>query len=124
MIKIKEAFLHLENEVKNKRIKYYGVCVNKINMRFIQELVNISKESIFIIKEVNINTHFKFIQIPMNFYDKNNLHIGDIKGLGLNCISNRPFTSTNNIRFNIGNLIIKFKVENIIRQTVILKLKK
>lgn len=71
--RIKEAFIHLEAEVKKGRIKYYGVSSNTLvekpslrNFVSLEILHNIANE-------ISSQNHFAVIQMPLNLLEKNAL---------------------------------------------------
>ena len=73
--RIKEAFVHLESEVKNGRISYYGISSNtfaekesKQNFTSLEKVINITNE-------ISENNHFAVVQFPMNLIENGGMNI-------------------------------------------------
>jgi hypothetical protein len=73
--RIKDAFIHLESEVKRGRISYYGISSNtfaeknsKLNFTSLERVIDIANE----ISEQN---HFAIVQFPMNLIENGGMNI-------------------------------------------------
>ncbi len=73
--RIKDAFIHLEEEVKRGRISYYGISSNtfaekqsKQNFTSLEKVINITNE-------ISENNHFAVIQFPMNLIENGGMNI-------------------------------------------------
>ena len=109
--RIEKAFIYLEEEVKNGRIKSYGISSNNFVLPLTHnEVTNLSK-ILELAKKISINHNFKAIQFPFNLIEIGALEklgeYGDVSLLelaqmnGLITMANRPlnaFTNNNLIR--------------------------
>ncbi|MDY0082684.1 MAG: aldo/keto reductase [Ignavibacteriaceae bacterium] len=73
--RIKNAFMHLEKEVDNGRISYYGISSNtfaeknkKQNFTSLEQVVEISNE-------ISDKNHFAVVQFPMNLIENGGMNI-------------------------------------------------
>ncbi len=72
--RIKDAFIHLEGEVKRGRISYYGISSNtfgekenKSNFTSLEKVIEISDE-------ISTNNHLAVVQFPMNLIESGGIN--------------------------------------------------
>ena len=78
--RIKDAFIHLEEEVKRGRISYYGISSNTFGEKETKSNFTSLEKVIEIANEISINNHFAVVQFPMNLFESggiNNLNQQD-----------------------------------------------
>ncbi|UCH65304.1 MAG: aldo/keto reductase [Ignavibacterium sp.] len=68
--RIKEAFLHLETEVKNGRISYYGISSNTFVETPEKNNFNSLEKVYEIASGISDDNHFAVIQFPLNLIEK------------------------------------------------------
>ena len=68
--RIEQAFIHLEKEVSEKRINYYGISSNtfglpsgKPNFTSLERVTNIARN-------ISENNHFAVVQLPLNLFEQ------------------------------------------------------
>lgn len=110
--RIKDAFIHLEAEVKRGRISYYGISSNtfgesetKLNFTSLEKVTAIANE-------ISDNNHFAVVQFPMNLIES-----GAIKNLNQNNGSKIVFqiAEENNIGVLINRPLNAIKKNKILR---------
>jgi len=72
--RIKEAFIHLEKEVKLGRISYYGISSNTFGEKGNKSNFTSLEKVIGIAKEVSENNHFAVVQFPMNIFESGGIN--------------------------------------------------
>lgn len=75
--RIKQAFVHLENEVANGRILYYGISSNTFAEKNSKQNFTSLERVIEIAKEISVENHFAVVQFPFNIIESgavNNLN--------------------------------------------------
>lgn len=110
--RIKDAFIHLEAEVKRGRISYYGISSNtfgeretKLNFTSLEKVVSIANE-------ISDDNHFAVVQFPMNLIES-----GAIKNLNQNKGSKTVFqiAEENNLGVLINRPLNAIKKNKILR---------
>ncbi len=102
--RIKQAFIHLENEVESGRISYYGISSNTFAEKNSKSNFTSLEKVISIAKEISENNHFAVVQFPFNIIEsgavnnlnqcdgsKNVLQVTEENNLGV--IINRPLNA-------------------------------
>ena len=141
--RIKKAFAFLEQKVKEKVIRYYGVSSNNLTLDPANLEGTNFKKLIDIATEVSSSNHFKFIQLPYNIIEPNAILICDQEGksitqlskeAGIKILGNRPFNAntskgilrlitykTNHLQFNNPKKLVAY---NSFIKTITEKLKR
>ncbi len=73
--RIKDAFLHLEEEVKRGRISYYGISSNTFGEKETKQNFTSLEKVIAIANEISENNHFAVVQFPMNLIENGGMNI-------------------------------------------------
>lgn len=102
--RIKQAFIHLENEVAKGRILYYGISSNTFAEKKSKSNFTSLEKIVAVAKEISENNHFAVVQFPFNLIEsgainnlsqgggtKNVLHIAEENNLGV--LINRPLNA-------------------------------
>lgn len=100
--KIERAFTFLEEKVRQKKIRYYGISSNVFNVDPLKKNSTDLNKVLEISKKISSTSHFKFIQFPYNLLEceaaiasKNNTNslIDIAKSENLSIISNRALNA-------------------------------
>jgi aryl-alcohol dehydrogenase-like predicted oxidoreductase len=102
--RIKEAFVYLEEKVKEGKIKYYGISSNTFPLSDVLFDFTSLEKVYEIAQEINPDNHFKYVQLPFNLLEseaalsKNQCcHTKTVfefaKENGLKVITNRPLNA-------------------------------
>lgn len=73
--RIKDAFIHLEEEVKRGRITYYGISSNTFAEKNTKQNFTSLEKVIAIAKEISDQNHFAVVQFPMNLIENGGINI-------------------------------------------------
>ncbi|MBK7227563.1 MAG: aldo/keto reductase [Ignavibacteriales bacterium] len=73
--RIKEAFIHLESEVKRGRISCYGISSNTFAEKETKQNFTSLERVISIANEISENNHFAVVQFPMNLIENGGMTI-------------------------------------------------
>lgn len=73
--RIKDAFIHLEKEVKLGRISYYGISSNTFGEKETKSTFTSLEKVISIANEISDNNHFAVVQLPMNLIENGGMNI-------------------------------------------------
>ncbi|RPI61178.1 MAG: hypothetical protein EHM44_09125 [Ignavibacteriales bacterium] len=73
--RIKDAFIHLEKEVKHGRISYYGISSNTFAEKETKQNFTSLEKILAIAKEISANNHFAVVQFPMNLIENGGMNI-------------------------------------------------
>lgn len=73
--RIKEAFIHLEKEVKQDRISYYGISSNTFAKKDTKQNFTSLEKVISIANEISDKNHFAVVQYPMNLIENDGMNI-------------------------------------------------
>ena len=73
--RIKDAFIHLEEEVKRGRIAYYGISSNTFAEKNIKQNFTSLEKVIQIANEISEQNHFAVVQFPMNLIENGGMNI-------------------------------------------------
>lgn len=69
-IRIRNAFVHLENEVNAGRIKYYGISSNTFGLPETKPNFTSLEKIIEIANSISENNHFAVVQLPLNLLER------------------------------------------------------
>jgi len=72
--RIKDAFIHLEEEVKHGRIFYYGISSNTFGEKESQSNFTSLERIIEIANQISTNNHFAVVQYPMNLIESGGMN--------------------------------------------------
>ena len=72
--RIKDAFIHLEAEVKRGRISYYGISSNTFGEKETKSNFTSLEKVIEIANEISTNNHFAVVQFPMNLIESGGIN--------------------------------------------------
>jgi len=72
--RIKDAFIHLEAEVKRGRISYYGISSNTFGEKETNSNFTSLEKLIEIANEISTNNHFAVVQFPMNLIESGGIN--------------------------------------------------
>lgn len=67
--RIKDAFIHLDEEVKRGRISYYGISSNTFGEKETKQNFTSLEKVLNIAKEISEENHFAVVQFPMNLFE-------------------------------------------------------
>ncbi|MCU0343946.1 MAG: aldo/keto reductase [Ignavibacterium sp.] len=73
--RIKDAFTHLEEEVKKGRICYYGISSNTFAEKISKQNFTSLEKIIEIANEISKQNHFAVVQFPMNLIENGGMNI-------------------------------------------------
>jgi len=73
--RIKNAFIHLESEVKRGRISYYGISSNTFAEKESKQNFSSLEKVIAIANEISEQNHFAVVQFPMNLIENGGMNI-------------------------------------------------
>lgn len=73
--RIKDAFIHLEEEVKRGRIAYYGISSNTFAEKNTKQNFTSLEKVIQIANEISEQNHFAVVQFPMNLIENGGMNI-------------------------------------------------
>lgn len=73
--RIKDAFIHLEEEVKRGRISYYGISSNTFAEKNTRQNFTSLEKVITIANEISDKNHFAVVQFPMNLIENGGMNI-------------------------------------------------
>jgi aryl-alcohol dehydrogenase-like predicted oxidoreductase len=73
--RIKNAFIHLESEVKRGRISYYGISSNTFAEKESKQNFTSLEKVIAIANEISEQNHFAVVQFPMNLIENGGMNI-------------------------------------------------
>lgn len=73
--RIKNAFIHLESEVKRGRISYYGISSNTFAEKETKQNFTSLEKVIAIANEISEQNHFAVVQFPMNLIENGGMNI-------------------------------------------------
>lgn len=73
--RIKDAFIHLEEEVKRGRIAYYGISSNTFAEKKTKSNFTSLEKVIAIANEISEQNHFAVVQFPMNLIENGGMNI-------------------------------------------------
>jgi aryl-alcohol dehydrogenase-like predicted oxidoreductase len=73
--RIKDAFIHLEEEVKRGRIAYYGISSNTFAEKNTKQNFTSLEKVIQIANEISEQNHFAVVQFPMNLIENGGINI-------------------------------------------------
>jgi len=73
--RIKDAFVHLEEEVKRGRISYYGISSNTFAEKVTKQNFTSLEKVISIANEISEQNHFAVVQFPMNLVENGGMNI-------------------------------------------------
>ncbi len=73
--RIKDAFIHLEEEVKRGRISYYGISSNTFAEKNTKQNFTSLEKVIQTANEISDNNHFAVVQFPMNLIENGGMNI-------------------------------------------------
>jgi len=73
--RIKDAFTHLEEEVKKGRICYYGISSNTFAEKVSKQNFTSLEKIIEIANEISKQNHFAVVQFPMNLIENGGMNI-------------------------------------------------
>ena len=73
--RIKDAFVHLEEEVKRGRISYYGISSNTFAEKVTKQNFTSLEKVISLANEIFANNHFAIVQFPMNLVENGGMNI-------------------------------------------------
>lgn len=73
--RIKDAFIHLEEEVKHGRIAYYGISSNTFAEKNTKQNFTSLEKIIQIANEISDQNHFAVVQFPMNLIENGGMNI-------------------------------------------------
>ncbi len=73
--RIKDAFIHLEEEVKRGRIVYYGISSNTFAEKNTKQNFTSLEKVIQIANEISEQNHFAVVQFPMNLIENGGMNI-------------------------------------------------
>jgi aryl-alcohol dehydrogenase-like predicted oxidoreductase len=73
--RIKDAFAHLEEEVKKGRICYYGISSNTFAEKVSKQNFTSLEKIIEIANEISKQNHFAVVQFPMNLIENGGMNI-------------------------------------------------
>lgn len=73
--RIKDAFIHLEEEVKRGRISYYGISSNTFAEKETKQNFTSLEKVIAIANEISKQNHFAVVQFPMNLIENGGMNI-------------------------------------------------
>lgn len=73
--RIKNAFIHLEKEVNNGRISYYGISSNTFAEKNTKQNFTSLEKVIEISNEISDKNHFAVVQFPMNLIENGGMNI-------------------------------------------------
>jgi len=68
--RIEQAFIHLEKEVSEKRINYYGISSNTFGLPSDKPNFTSLERVIEIAKNISENNHFAVVQLPLNLFEQ------------------------------------------------------
>lgn len=120
--RIEKAFRHLENEVENGRISFYGVSSNTFGYPSNYRNFSSLKKMIETANKIKSDNHFAVVQTPFNLLEKgaaviknqnNNsktfFELAAENNLGI--MINRPLNAMNNNKiFKLSNVEVKFNI--------------
>ena len=72
--RIKEAFIHLEEEVKRGRISYYGISSNTFAEKETKQNFTSLEKVVSIANEISADNHFAVVQFPMNLVENGGMN--------------------------------------------------
>lgn len=72
--RIKDAFIHLEKEVKRGRIYYYGISSNTFGEKETKSNFTSLEKVIAIANEISNDNHFAIVQFPMNLFESGGMN--------------------------------------------------
>ncbi|MDP2363538.1 MAG: aldo/keto reductase, partial [Ignavibacteria bacterium] len=72
--RIKDAFIHLEEEVKRGRISYYGISSNTFAEKETKQNFTSLEKVIAIANEISESNHFAVVQFPMNLIENGGMN--------------------------------------------------
>jgi hypothetical protein len=72
--RIKDAFIHLEKEVKLGRISYYGISSNTFGSKKDDSNFTSLEKVVEIANEVSEHNHFGVVQLPMNIFESGGIN--------------------------------------------------
>ena len=72
--RIKNAFIHLESEVKRGRISYYGISSNTFAEKETKQNFTSLEKVIEIANEISDQNHFAVVQFPMNIIESGGMN--------------------------------------------------
>ncbi len=73
--RIKNAFIHLESDVKRGRISYYGISSNTFAEKETKQNFTSLEKVIEIANEISDQNHFAVVQFPMNLIENGGMNI-------------------------------------------------
>jgi len=73
--RIKDAFVHLEEEVKRGRISYYGISSNTFADKETKQNFTSLEKVVSIANEISENNHFAIVQFPLNLIENGGMNI-------------------------------------------------
>lgn len=73
--RIKDAFIHLEEEVKRGRIAFYGISSNTFAEKNTRQNFTSLEKVIQIANEISDKNHFAVVQFPMNLIENGGMNI-------------------------------------------------
>ncbi len=73
--RIKDAFIYLEEEVKQGRISYYGISSNTFAEKETKQNFTSLEKVISIANEISEQNHFAVVQFPMNLIENGGMNI-------------------------------------------------
>jgi len=73
--RIKDAFTHLEKEVKHGRISYYGISSNTFAEKETKQNFTSLEKVVAIAYEISVDNHFAVVQFPMNIIENGGMNI-------------------------------------------------
>jgi len=73
--RIKDAFIHLEEEVKRGRVSYYGISSNTFAEKNTKQNFTSLEKVIEIANEITEQNHFAVVQFPMNLIENGGMNI-------------------------------------------------
>ncbi len=73
--RIKDAFIHLEKEVRLGRISYYGISSNTFGEKETKQNFTSLEKVIEIANEISDKNHFAVVQFPMNLIENSGMNI-------------------------------------------------
>ena len=73
--RIRDAFIHLEEEVKRGRIAYYGISSNTFAEKNTKQNFTSLEKMIQIANEISEQNHFAVVQFPMNLIENGGMNI-------------------------------------------------
>lgn len=72
--RIKDGFIHLEEEVKRGRISYYGISSNTFAEKETKQNFTSLEKVITIANEISLQNHFAVVQFPMNIIENGGMN--------------------------------------------------